>query len=98
MPKRFSRSLRSLAGSGPGKASASCKVVTELVSSSFHRRLTIRERVRVRLHLLACRACRNYLSNLKMMGEILEEPLMEDDADDGLSDESKRRILQSLKE
>ncbi|QQS43223.1 MAG: zf-HC2 domain-containing protein [Acidobacteriota bacterium] len=89
--------MRSLAGSGLGKASASCRTATELVSASFDRKLGIRERIRLRLHLLACRACRNYLSNLRMMGDALEEPYLADDPDEGLSDEALARIRERLK-
>lgn len=97
MANRFSRAFRSLAGRGIGKASSSCRTVTEIVSASFSRRLTLRERLRVRMHLLVCTACRNYLSNLKMMGDVLGEPLLDTDPDDGLSEEARRRILEDLK-
>ena len=61
-------------------------------------RLSIRERIKVRLHLLVCSACRNYLSNLKFMKEVFEDPLLSDatSRDDALSAEARERIARSL--
>ncbi|REJ75991.1 MAG: hypothetical protein DWQ47_10195 [Acidobacteria bacterium] len=97
MPGRFSRAFRSLAGSGIRKTTSSCRVATELVSDSLNRKLTIRERLRLRLHLMVCGACRNYLSNLKMMGDVLAEPILGDDGRDGLSDDAVERIREKFR-
>jgi predicted anti-sigma-YlaC factor YlaD len=38
----------------------SCKEVTELVSQSQDRELTVSERVALNLHLAICKGCRNF--------------------------------------
>lgn len=62
--------------------------------------LTLRERTRVRLHLLTCRACRNYLSNLKVMRDVLREPLLSPTtaSGEGLSREAKERIARLIED
>jgi len=38
-----------------------CREATELVSQGFDRRLSLWERVKLRLHLLICDACTNFV-------------------------------------
>jgi len=96
LAKRFRD--RVLRGSTP--AFSTCREATELIGRSLQTRLGIRERVKVRLHLLVCNACRNYLSNLKFMKEVFEDPLLSDaaTAEDALSDEARERIARSLED
>lgn len=41
-----------------------CKQNTELLSQSFDRPITFRERMAIRMHLLMCRGCRNFEKQL----------------------------------
>ncbi|MFJ2993586.1 zf-HC2 domain-containing protein [Pandoraea sp. NPDC087047] len=43
---------------------ANCKTVTRTLSDKLDRALTLRERARVRVHLLGCNGCRAYASQL----------------------------------
>lgn len=43
---------------------ANCKAVTRTLSDKLDRPLTLRERARVRVHLLSCNGCRAYASQL----------------------------------
>jgi hypothetical protein len=45
----------------------SCKEVTELVSQSQDRELTVSERVALNLHLTLCKGCRNFEAQLSLM-------------------------------
>lgn len=45
----------------------SCKDVSRLVSASLDRPLTLRERVRLRLHLWMCRNCNNFAEQMNAM-------------------------------
>ena len=49
-----------------------CKDVTPLFSYYYDRRLSLIERLRVRLHLFTCGACTNYVSNIKFMHKVFQ--------------------------
>lgn len=77
-----------------------CKHVSPLFSYAYDRKLSLLEKLRVRLHLYTCGACLNYVSNLKFMHEVFRA--QEDDPESekiqaSLSSESKERIKQTLK-
>lgn len=77
-----------------------CKNVSPLFSYSFDRKLSLIERLRVRLHLYTCGACLNYVSNLKFMTEVFhaqEENFDNEKIHAPLSPEAKERIKQNLK-
>lgn len=77
-----------------------CKQVSPLFSYSYDRRLSLLEKLRVRLHLYTCGACLNYVSNLKFMHEVFhaqEEMCENEKIRSSLSPESKERIKQALK-
>jgi hypothetical protein len=76
-----------------------CKTVAPLFSYSYDRKLTLLEKLRVRLHLYSCGACVNYVSNLKFMHEVLaqqEEHLENEKNQASLSSEAKERIKNKL--
>jgi hypothetical protein len=77
-----------------------CKTVAPLFSYAFDRKLSLIEKLRVRLHLYTCGACLNYVSNLKFMHEVFskqEENLENEKIHVSLSAEAKKRIKQKLK-
>lgn len=77
-----------------------CKRVTPLFSYAFDRKLSLIERLRVRLHLYTCGACLNYVSNLEFMHEVFEkqeENLENDKLHTSLSPEAKERIKEKLR-
>ena len=77
-----------------------CKRVSPLFSSAYDRKLSLVERLRVRLHLYTCGACLNYVSNLKFMHEVFhaQEAMCENEKIQvPLRPESKERIKQALK-
>ena len=77
-----------------------CKQVAPLFSFALDRRLSLLERLRVRLHLYTCGACLNYVSNLKFMHEVFskqEENFEAEKIHAALSPEAKERIKQNLK-
>lgn len=49
----------------------SCREVTELVSDYLEGDLPRRERLRVQVHILMCRYCRRYLSQMRKVVGIL---------------------------
>jgi predicted anti-sigma-YlaC factor YlaD len=44
-----------------------CREVHQLTSESLDRRLTLRERVRVRLHLMVCEACTAFGAQMQLL-------------------------------
>jgi len=48
-----------------------CNETSRLFSDGFERKLTLFERLRVRLHLWMCNPCSNYASNLKILDRLL---------------------------
>lgn len=45
----------------------SCKEVTELVSQSIERRLSLRETLQLRMHLFVCTACSRFTRQMKFL-------------------------------
>lgn len=45
----------------------SCKIAAALTSEALDRRLSIRERAALRLHLVLCRMCRSYENQLELI-------------------------------
>ena len=77
-----------------------CKKVSPLFSYALDRRLSLLEKLRVRLHLYTCGACLNYVSNLKFMHEVFhaqEENLENEKLHASLSPEAKERIKEKLR-
>lgn len=74
-----------------------CKEVSLLVSQSLDRRLSWRERLGVRLHLLMCEACTRFALQMRFlrtaMCRVRSDTLP---ADTRLSPQARERITQAL--
>lgn len=84
----------------------SCKETTRLISESFERRLSLRERLGVRMHLLVCRFCLRYRRQVQFIEDAMRH-LRGSEEEDGvlefllapaLSGEAMARIRSSIKE
>lgn len=78
-----------------------CKQTVEVISQSFERRLSLRERVLLKLHLWVCLWCVWYLEHLQIMRNTLHEkatktPEMDFPSAPGLSPEARERIKRNL--
>ena len=79
----------------------SCKQAARLVSMSFERKLTLRETIAMRIHLMMCRTCTFYGRQIKALRSIFirhEEVLSNTPVsdDEKLSDQSKQRIQKNI--
>jgi hypothetical protein len=77
-----------------------CKEVVKIVSASLDRKLTVRERAVMRLHLLACKPCVRYMEQshfLSSAASQLDENLKDELFTGKLSDEARERIKNALK-
>ena len=75
----------------------SCNKATELVSESMEHRLSFRDRLRLWLHLRACRLCRGFARDqedlrraIRMQRSSLEQDV--GGCGEGLSDEARSRL------
>ena len=81
----------------------SCKQAARLVSMSFERKLTAREWLSMRVHLMMCKTCTFYGRQIKALRAIFtrhEEVLSNTPAccDEKLSDQAKERIKKTIHE
>ena len=81
----------------------SCKQAARLVSISFERKLTLREFISMRVHLMMCKTCTFYGRQIKALRAIFirhEEVLSNTLAADHekLSDQVKERIKKTINE
>ena len=82
-----------------GRQTEACRSVAPLFSHAMDRRLTWRERLRVRLHLFTCGACLNYISNLEFMREVFraqEHDFAREKSRERLAPEAADRIKHAL--
>jgi len=77
----------------------SCKEVSLLISRSYDARLTWRQRLAVRLHLLVCEACRRFTEQMRFLrraGRAFADR-QRDSASNGLSADARDRIRRTLR-
>ena len=77
-----------------------CKEIVKIVSASLDRQLTLRERMVMRLHLVACKPCVRYMEQshfLSTAASQLEDELKEELFTGRLSEEARTRIKDALK-
>ncbi|HJU54930.1 MAG TPA: hypothetical protein VJ715_10170 [Pyrinomonadaceae bacterium] len=85
-----------------GRRLPTCEEVLPVLSESLERKLTLRERVMLRLHFLICVYCVRYLRQLRLMRGAVrarsEQMNQEDNtsAAPALSDEARERLKRAL--
>jgi hypothetical protein len=76
---------------------AGCREVTEMASALIDKEdLPWRKRFSMRIHILTCQGCQNYLSHLKFMREVFRHPENEK-ISTTLSPEAKERIKNAVR-
>ncbi len=76
----------------------SCKQVSELVSQSLDRSLTMRERMSVRLHLLMCAACARFGRQLAFIQATIKKFISDTEQNEAqkLSPNAKERMAKEI--
>lgn len=69
-----------------------CKAATELVSVKDYRCLSISEKIRLKIHLLTCSACRKFKIQNDFIDEAVHHLSTTDVGNQTLPDECKERI------
>jgi predicted anti-sigma-YlaC factor YlaD len=74
-----------------------CKDISKLVSESFDRKLSLRERMAMRIHLMMCSLCRTYQRQILQLRTILKAAAKPDaPVEHSLPEEARERIKQAL--
>ncbi|NTV29578.1 MAG: hypothetical protein HGA80_05805 [Candidatus Omnitrophica bacterium] len=79
----------------------SCKQAARLVSISFERRLTLREFITMRIHLLSCKTCNFYRREISALRRLFikHEELLDNtppSGDECLDEAARKRIKEAL--
>ena len=83
---------------GMGDLSPSCKAATRLQSEALDRKLPLRQRFGLRLHLMLCKWCRRYGKQITFLRDAAHEHPDElaEPVPQKLSDEARERIKRRL--
>ena len=75
-----------------------CREASQVVSQSLDRRLSLRERFGLRLHLMMCDACRQFVAQLRLLTAALKQQSRRDEQDESvkLSDSARLAIREKL--
>jgi hypothetical protein len=77
-----------------------CKDVSKLVSESLDRKLPLRQRMAVRLHIMMCRMCRAYQKQTLLLRNAVKayaHSLDKGDSSESLPEDAAHRIKKALK-
>ena len=72
-----------------------CKTITPTLSESIDRKLTLKERIIVRLHLFTCEACARYLDQIRLLHDLIHDHQHEP-AISSLNETAKERMKAAL--
>ena len=78
----------------------SCKEVSRLVSESLDRRLPIRQRLAIRMHLLFCRSCTQFRRQLLLIKDAvghLQDDIEKAVSSSPLTQEARERMKKTLR-
>ena len=74
----------------------SCKKASELNSRAMDEKLSFRESMALKIHLLLCRSCKNFVQQLAFLRDAVHHSQAKHHFH--LSDETKQRITRALKD
>ena len=79
-----------------------CNEATQLISESQERRLTVRERFWLKIHLWKCHVCKNFVKTVSFLGlqarKLGEDGSPAENDSVCLSDDAKERIRRAMEE
>jgi hypothetical protein len=84
------------------KLTSPCDVITKDISESMDHRISLRNRLKIRLHVMFCKFCRRYQSQLMTMHTLFEQYLQKEEENrlpkrPTLSPEARERMKQNLR-
>ena len=84
------------------KITPTCDVITQKISESLDHKISLRNRLKIRLHILFCKWCRRYQRQLFAMQTLFEIHLKKEEENTlpkapTLTSEARERIKQNLR-
>lgn len=79
------------------KLTPSCEVVTHKISESMDHKISYRERMQIKIHLMGCKFCERYRDQLLTIQRMLQN-LDQSHADEHLTKEARIKIKRSIKD
>jgi len=83
-----------------GRSLMSCKDVSSLISLGQDQRLSLRERMMVRVHLFFCEACSRFSTQIRFLDKAAAKSMREkpesENKDAALSEEARQRIVRAM--
>lgn len=76
-----------------------CQDVSRLISESLDRKMTLQERMGIRMHLMMCHLCRRHKRQLEFISGLMtayRRHLVQNPAGEQLSTEARLRMKQTL--
>ena len=83
------------------KMTPACEVISQKISESMDHKISLIDRIKIRIHLLGCKFCQRYEKQLITMQKMMENRANEaDESHDGpkLSSDAKQRMIQNIKQ
>lgn len=78
-----------------------CKNITPLFSESLDRKLSLKKKIEMKLHLFTCQACVRYVHQIKFLREAVQKQAEQIDnetsSEKKLSDSAKERMIDALR-
>lgn len=76
-----------------------CKEISTLVSESLDRKLSLRQRMAMRMHLLMCSMCRTYSRQMLVLRKVIRRAVNADySREEHLPEDARTRIRQTLQQ
>jgi hypothetical protein len=78
-----------------------CEVISQKISESMDHKISLFDRLKIRVHLLGCKFCQRFEKQLIIMKKMLEKrenELEEPPAGPKLSSDAKQRMKQKMKQ
>jgi predicted anti-sigma-YlaC factor YlaD len=75
----------------------SCEESTFLLSKRQHEKLSLKENINIKIHLLTCHACRSFVKQINFLSKCINKLKKEDNLFQ-LSPEEKSQIQQNLRD
>jgi predicted anti-sigma-YlaC factor YlaD len=87
---------------GINKLTSHCNVITREISESLDHKISLRNRLKIRLHVMFCKLCRRYQQQLMTMHTLFEHRLQaekENNIPNGpaLTSEARERMKRNLR-
>ena len=84
------------------KITPTCDVTTQMISESLDHKISLRKRLKIRLHVMFCKLCRRYQRQVKTMHTLFELRLQGEEENtlpkgSTLTSEARDRIKQILR-